>query len=48
MPDLNRVLKKAIRERDLSTIRRMLEKQSRQLAHRTFLGEMLTATALFL
>lgn len=30
MPDLKRVLAKAIRERDLSTIRRMLEKQSPQ------------------
>jgi hypothetical protein len=27
MPDLKRVLEKAIRERDLSTIRQMLEKQ---------------------
>jgi Mg/Co/Ni transporter MgtE len=30
MPDLKRALEKAIRERDLSTIRRMLEKQSPQ------------------
>ncbi|HKR58118.1 MAG TPA: DUF1601 domain-containing protein, partial [Pyrinomonadaceae bacterium] len=30
MPDLKRVLEKAIRERDLSTIRQMLEQQSPQ------------------